>query len=443
MDYSISSMLKNDGFECACGKRHFAQVSDVIIESGAVKQLPGLIKKHGGSKAFVLADENTLKAGKAAFDKLKDAGIAHTLFTFGAEPLEPDERAVGSAVMHYDYSCDIIVGIGSGVINDIGKILAAMTGNNYIIVATAPSMDGYASATSSMARDGLKVSLASKCPDAVLADLDILCRAPMRMLQAGVGDMIAKYISICEWRIAQIIVGEYYCETVATIVRKALEKCVKSAPGLVNRDPDAVRAVMEGMVISGIAANYAGVSRPASGVEHYFSHVWDMRGLEFGTPVDLHGIQCGAAVLLSLKAYEYVRRLTPDREKALSCVRGFSFDSYCGFLRENMGAGAQAMIDGEYKEHKYDASKHRKRLDIIINSWDKICAVIDEELPPYEQVLSLLRSIGAPTSPTEFNITKEEIKNAFIITKDIRDKYVVTRLLWDLGELENAQKTII
>ena len=144
-------------------------------------------KKHGGSKAFVLADENTLKAGKAAFDKLKYAGIAHTLFTFGAEPLEPDERAVGSAVMHYDYSCDIIVGIGSGVINDIGKILAAMTGNKYIIVATAPSMDGYASATSSMARDGLKVSLASKCPDAVLADLDILCRAPMRMLQAGVG----------------------------------------------------------------------------------------------------------------------------------------------------------------------------------------------------------------------------------------------------------------
>lgn len=254
--------------------------------------------------------------------------------------------------------------------------------------------------------------------------------------------MIAKYISICEWRIAQIIVGEYYCETVATIVRKALEKCVKSAPGLVNRDPDAVRAVMEGMVISGIAANYAGVSRPASGVEHYFSHVWDMRGLEFGTPVDLHGIQCGAAVLLSLKAYEYVRRLTPTAKSAELRAR-LSFDSYCGFLRENMGAGAQAMIDGEYKEHKYDASKHRKRLDIIINSWDKICAVIDEELPPYKQVLDLLRSIGAPTSPTEFNITKEEIKNAFIITKDIRDKYVVTRLLWDLGELENAQKTII
>ena len=442
MDYSINSLLQNDGFECNCGKKHFAQISDVIIESGAVKKLPYLIKKFGGTKAFILADENTLRAGAAALNELEAAGIAHTVYAFGPEPLEPDERAVGSAVMHYDHSCDIIVGIGSGVINDIGKILAAMTGHRYIIVGTAPSMDGYASATSSMARDGLKVSLPSKCPDAVCADLDILCAAPMRMLLAGVGDMIAKYISICEWRLAHVIVGEYYCGTVAGIVKAALDKCVRSAHGLVSRDPEAVRAVLEGMVISGIAANYAGVSRPASGVEHYFSHVWDMRGLEFHTPVDLHGIQCGTAVLLSLKAYEYLRSVTPDREKALKYVQSFSFEDYCGFLRENMGSGAQAMIDGEYKEHKYDRDKHKARLEIIINNWDKICEIIDEELPAYDDVYALLKSIGAPVSPTEFGISEKETKNAFIITKDIRDKYVVSRLLWDLGELENAQKLI-
>lgn len=442
MDYSIEALLKNDGFECNCGKKHFAGISDVIIEQGAVKKLPELIKKFGGAKAFILADENTLKAGKSALCMIETAQIPYTLYSFGSKPLEPDEHAVGSAVMHYDYSCDIIVGIGSGVINDIGKIVAAMTNHRYIIVATAPSMDGYASATSSMARGGLKVSLPSKCPDSVCADLDILCNAPMRMLAAGVGDMIAKYISICEWRLAQVIVGEYYCDTVAKIVKEALDRCVKSAPGLVSRSPQSVKAVMEGMVISGIAANYAGVSRPASGVEHYFSHVWDMRALEFGTPADLHGIQCGAAVLLSLKAYKYLRNITPDRQKALSYVRSFSFEKYCDFLRENMGAGAETMIDGELREHKYDAAKHEKRLETIINNWDKICRIIDEELPEYNDVENLLKSIGAPVSPTEFGISKAEIKNAFIITKDIRDKYVVTRLLWDLGELENAQKTI-
>ena len=442
MEYNISYLLKNDGIKCSCKKQHFAQVSDVIIESGAVKSLPGLIKKYGGSKAFVLVDENTLKAGTAAIEEIRRTGIAHTLYCFGSEPLEPDERAVGCAVMHYDLSCDIIVGIGSGVINDIGKIIAALTGHKYIIVATAPSMDGYASATSSMARDGLKVSLPSKCPDAVCADLDILCNAPMRMLCAGVGDMIAKYISICEWRLAQIIVGEYYCETVAKIIREALDKCVKSAAGLTKRDPLAVKAVMEGMVISGIAANYAGISRPASGVEHYFSHVWDMRGLEFHTPVDLHGIQCAVATLLAIKLYDYVRTIKPDRQKALDYVKNFSFEDYCGFLRDNMGFGAESMIQGEYKEHKYDVEKHRLRLDVIINNWDNICQIIDEELPEYDSVKDLLQSIGAPISPTEFGISREEIQNAFVITKDIRDKYVVSRLLWDLGELDNAKQIL-
>ena len=440
MQYTISNLLKNDGAECECKKRHFAGVSDVIIESGAVKRLPELIKKYGGTKAFVLADKNTIKAGASAAEQLKLAGIEHTIYCYNAQPLEPDEWAVGSAVMHYDLSCDIIVGIGSGVINDIGKILAAQTGHNYIIVATAPSMDGYASGTSSMARDGLKVSLPSKCPDAVCADLDILCSAPMRMLCAGVGDMIAKYISICEWRLAHVIVGEYYCEKVADIIRQALDRCVKSAPGLTRREPEAVKAVMEGMVISGIAANYAGISRPASGVEHYFSHVWDMRALEFHTPADLHGIQCAAATLLSLKAYKYVRQLRPDRQKALEYVKNFSFENYCQFLRENMGAGAQSMIDGEYKEHKYDAEKHKKRLDIIIDNWDLICSIIDQELPEYDSVKDLLISIGAPVEPQEFGISRQEIQNAFVITKDIRDKYVVSRLLWDLGEIDNAKQ---
>ena len=86
----------------------------------------------------------------------------------------PDEKFVGSAVMHFDRSCDCLVTIGSGVLNDISKILSATAKIPYIVVATAPSMDGYASDSSSMELDGVKTSLYSKSPDVIIGDTDIL-----------------------------------------------------------------------------------------------------------------------------------------------------------------------------------------------------------------------------------------------------------------------------
>ncbi len=151
-------------------------------------------------------------------------------------------------MMHYDPTCDIVVAVGSGVMNDIGKIVANVTSNPYVIVGTAPSMDGYASGTSSMAMDGLKVSLPSACANVIIGDIDILKEAPKRLLQAGLGDMLAKYVSICEWRIANLITGEYYCETIAQMVRDALKKCADNAEGLLQREEEAIKAVFEGLI---------------------------------------------------------------------------------------------------------------------------------------------------------------------------------------------------
>ena len=260
------------GFEkCSCGKVHDVAIDEVVVGKGVIARLPEFVEKYGAKKPFVLADKNTYAAaGEAVIGILKDKGIAYASYVFQADALEPNEEAVGSAVMHFDASCDLIIGVGSGVINDIGKILSNVTGRKYIIVGTAPSMDGYASATSSMSMDGLKVSLNSRCADVIIGDIDILKQAPVHMLKAGLGDMLAKYVSIAEWRIANIITGEYYCERVAQLIRRALKKCVDNAEGLLKRDEAAVEAVFEGLVIGGVAMAYAGVSRPASGVEHYF-----------------------------------------------------------------------------------------------------------------------------------------------------------------------------
>ena len=392
--------------------------------------------QYGAKKVFLIADKNTYAAaGKAATDIIED-NVKVLRCVFNEDALEPDERSVGRAIMYYESDCDVIVGVGSGVINDISKIVANVAGKPYIIVGTAPSMDGYASATSSMTRDGLKISLPSKCADVIIGDLDVLCQAPAKMMASGLGDMLAKYVSICEWRIANLITGEYYCEDIAQLVREALKKCVDNADGLLKRDKEAVKAVFEGLVIGGVAMAYAGVSRPASGVEHYFSHVWDMRGVEFGTQVDFHGIQCAMATYHAIKLYETVKNQTPDYEKAAAYVNAFDQEAWEQTLRSFLGKGAEAMIALEKREGKYRKDTHPARFAVIKEKWDSILQIIEEELPSAEEIAKLLDIIGIPKDLTTIGVDAECARTTFKATKDIRDKYVLSRLAWDLGILD-------
>lgn len=430
-------------FHCRCGKEHNAHIRGYFAENGAIERLSDCVRQCGSSRVFLLADENTYAAaGDAVCAHLNRSGISYSLCILHAAALEPDEAAVGAAIMRFDRSCDMVVGIGSGVINDIGKIVSHTAGVPYIIVATAPSMDGYASATSSMALDGLKVSLPSRCADYILGDLDVLTKAPTRMLIAGLGDMLAKYISLGEWKIAHLITGEYYCETLADMVRSALQACIDHADGLLRREPAAVKAVFEGLVIGGVAMNYAGVSRPASGVEHYFSHVWDMRGLEFGTPVDLHGIQCAIGTLYAARIYDRLRDYTPDREQAIQYVESFDYAAYQTRLRAFLGKSAEGMIALEKKEQKYSPEKHRTRLQRILTHWGEIQTVIRQEIPTARTIEKILDQIHAPKTVTDIGIDPAVLPMTFEATKDMRDKYVLSRLCFDLGILPEVNEAV-
>lgn len=430
----MTELLREEGFNCQCGKHHHADVKEISIGQGVLKQLPEIVKRHGGTKPFILSDKNTHKAaGERAAAVLKENGMELCSYIYPQRHVKPDEFSVGQACMNFDRSCDFIVAVGSGTINDISKILSTVTGLPYIIVGTAPSMDGFVSNTSSMISNGVKLSLTTTYPVAVLADLDIVCQAPKKLIQAGLGDMLAKYIGICEWRISHLINGEYYCEEVASLVRRSLEKCIQSADGLAKRDPKAIENVLEGLILSGIAMGFAGISRPASGIEHSFSHIWDMRALEFESNSDLHGIQVGVGTVLALQIYEQIRNIKPDKAKALEYVNCFDQEKYNEFLREFLGSSGEEMIRIEKKEGKYDKAKHKKRLDIILENWQEILNIIEEELPEISKVKSILAVLDAPVTPGELGFSEEEVRKAFIATKDIRDKYIASRLLWDLG----------
>ena len=430
---SMEKLNAMNGAKCSCGKTHTYD-TQVYVGKGVLENIPQYLQQYNPKKVFVLSDLNTYKAaGEKVCAILAKAGMSYSAYSFTHDPIEPDEYSVGSMMMHYDPACDVIVAVGSGVVNDLGKILSNISGKPYMIVGTAPSMDGYASATSSMTRDGLKISLPSRGADVIIGDSQILCQAPMKLLRSGLGDMLAKYISICEWRIANALLGEYYCEEIADLVRSAVAQCVAHAEGLLRRDPEAVMAVFNGLIIGGVAMNYAGLSRPASGVEHYISHVLDMRAVEFGDKAELHGLQCAVGTVVAAQLYEKLQTLTPDKEKALSHAAEFDYECWSDTLRQFLGKGAESMIALEAKEKKYDPTLHAKRLEIILEKWEQILTIIRQEIPKPEALDDLYQAIGLPKTLEQISSDSRLLPTILRCTKDIRDKYVLSRLAWDLG----------
>ena len=424
---------------CKCGKVHRSSVKEVFGGSGAISRLPEAIAKLGGTKAFILADENTFAAaGDKVTTALDGAGIPFAKYVLKSGCM-PDEKTIGSSFAHFDNSCDVVVGVGSGVINDTSKIVSKVSRRPYISVATAPSMDGYASVTSSMDIDGLKTSLKTKCAEIIIGDTDVLKNAPMRMLRAGLGDMLAKYVSICEWRISHLVTGEYYCEYIASLIRTALKECVDNANGLINRDEKAVEAVFRGLILAGQGMEYAENTRVASGMEHSLSHIWDMRDLAFHTKSDLHGIQCGVATLIAAKCYEQLVKIKPCREKAMTYAKNFDLDEWNEQLRAFIGKGAEAMIALDKKEKKYGLAKHEARLDRIIDGWDEILKIVSDELPSSARIEEILNAIGAPTSCEQIGVDPSTLPMTFRAAKDLRDKYILPRLCWDLGILDEIK----
>ncbi|MBR1584107.1 MAG: sn-glycerol-1-phosphate dehydrogenase [Clostridia bacterium] len=444
-DMTLAELTREGGIPCSCGKVHTCQLRYFQAGPGVVACLPEALKARGRARPFVVSDQNTeAAAGRKVKQVLDDAGIPHSdfVFPFREGKMEPDEYAMGALTMAFDPRCDVIVAVGSGVINDCCKVMAHACGLTSMVVCTAPSMDGYCSNSASMIQNHIKVSLYNACPEAIIADTDILATAPDIMLQAGLGDMLAKYVSICEWRISHIVYDDPYCEEIAGMVRACLKNIVDHADGLMRREPEALKAVLEGLVISGISMAFAEISRPASGLEHYFSHIWEMQALQRGVPSDLHGIQVGVGTLLVLWIYEHMLNIdTVDVERARRAMEQFSPEAWEHTMREIFGPIAPSILEIEKKVGKNRPETQQRHLQRIVAHWDEIRRIIREELPTRDQVYGLMAACGMPLTPKDLHLTRKDTIDALKGSREIRDKYLTSSLLWDLGLLgETAEK---
>ncbi len=318
---SITPYL-NCSFSCQCGRTHKSLFAHYIFEPGAIGKVPALLEQLGYRKPYLISDTHTYEiAGRQAEEVLREAGIdytSHVLKSPENSDLAADEHALGSIAMANDKEADIIISVGTGTINDLGRYFSYITGRPFMLIATAPSMDGLVSGVAPLIFHNMKITFPAQEPLALICDPGIMADAPVKMLAAGAADILGKYNCLLDWKLSHIVNDEYYCDTIAGIMRKAVDQTMESTKGLASHNGEAVSVLTEALVLSGIAMDFSENSRPASGAEHHQSHYWEMQFLFDGIPAVLHGTKVGIGTVLMLELYNALAEMEkPDFDKIL------------------------------------------------------------------------------------------------------------------------------
>lgn len=410
-----------NGVNCRCGKHHACPIENVFIGKGAVSHLSDLCAEY--DKILLVADKNTYAAAGASVVKALP-GKQLSLVTFHGDTLVPNEKAIHEVCEHIN-GVSLILAIGSGVIQDLCKYVSHFQKIPYIVVATAPSMDGYASDGAAMILKGMKETVPATLPKAIVGDTDILVNAPMDMIQAGYGDIIGKYSALNDWRLAHIVTGEYFCDYIYDTTYEMIERVKGVASRLLERDTDSVQILMESLICVGIMMSFATSSRPASGSEHHLSHFFEIVGLAKNEPYLSHGTDVAYSTYVTSKIREAL--LKSDKPQMLHRPdRDVYTEKMKSIYGKEVGEGCIAL---QSKSGLYDSD----RLTAYRESWDKIRSVL-ADMPSAEEIEEILSAIGLDIHKFYDLYGHKKINDAILYAKDLKNRYTVLWLNYDLLE---------
>jgi len=309
-------------------------------------------------------------------------------------------------------------------------------------VATAPSMNGYTSAIAALLSHGVKTTVPCRPPRAVLADTTVLAAAPERMIQSGLGDLLSKPVSNADWTISAELGLSEYSPQATEIIERGSTLLEGVASGLPARNVEAVGRLTQSLLLSGFAMSVAGGSAPASGGEHLISHYIDMTALADGIPHDFHGCQVGVGTLAAAQLYEHLRGLDPGWLNASALARELiPWQKYTGILQGRFGDLYEAVVPHARAGYPDKATLER-RINLILDSWDSIFSAASRTLRSPESIEAELAAAGCPTRFSDIGVDPRRAYRAIAYSKDIRDRYTVLHLAWELGVLENQAAQI-
>lgn len=417
--------LNNFAKPCECGRTHQIFVKDILIEAGAINKLPEILKGfYDGNKEeiCIICDDNTYSAAGKQVEEIMEGCKVLQLQSKG---LHADNHGVQLAEEALDVQTKLILAVGSGTIHDISRYLANKRGIPFVSIPTAASVDGFVSTVAAMTWDGFKKTIPAVSPILVVADSNIFSQAPYRLTASGISDLLGKYTALIDWEIAHIVTGEYICNTVCELELKAIQEvcnCLADLRGDVSAKKrlEAYEQLMYALLLSGIAMQMIGNSRPASGAEHHISHLWEMEVIN--EPLDAyHGEKVSIGLMIATQTYHKVKNAIRNGRYEIKPYEGLEKDILNGAF------GAKGLYEGMLEENTPDPLEQvdKKHFEELL---PEIANILDK-LPTQDCIYQLLSDAGCIKNVQEIGLKESIIPETISLSPYVRNRLTFMRLI--------------
>ncbi len=415
----------------------------VIAGPGAIAAVAESFRATFGDRpALVVGDERTMSvAGDAVMEALASGGVRVVdPYVFPGEPelyaKYENCELLRDALRDVDA---VPVAVGAGTLNDVVKRAAGELERPYLVVATAASMDGYTAFGSSIAVGGYKQTLDCPAPAGCVADWTLLAAAPAVMTASGYGDLLGKVPAGADWMIADAVGVEPLDDNVWQLVQGPLRASLSRPEAVAAGELAAIGELAEGLVMSGLAMQAHASSRPASGAEHQFAHLWEMEG--HGTDVTPRRLSHGFKVAVGSVAMAalYERLLLRDLAR---------LDVDAAVAAYPDAAALEARVRAVHQPHLVDEivaqslAKHltpeqlRQRLELVAALWGELRPRLQAQLIPAADLQRMLRAAGTPAHPYDIGLGWQQFRDTYRRAQMIRKRYTALDLLLEADLLD-------
>ena len=414
----------------------------LVIGVDTLPQTAEMFKRlFPAGRALVVADSNTWRvAGKEVHRILAEAGIAQDEPHIFTDPkLYAEWTFVGELDGVLAATDAVPVAVGSGVINDLTKLCSHHNGRRYMVVGTAASMDGYTAYGASITKDGNKQTFDCPAPLGMVLDPSISAAAPAKMSASGYADLIAKIPAGADWMLADAVGADKMDDFAFGLVQEGLKEALCDPAGVHAGNVAKVEQLAEGLLLSGFAMQATLSSRPASGAEHQFSHLWDMEHLRFNGASVSHGFKVGIGTLASTAFLEMLLDAPVETLDVEKCVAAWkSWEETERDIRAVFDNDPEFVARGlkETRDKYVDQEGLREQLMRLKRAWPELRGRIRSQIIPFGEVHRRLELVGAPCEPEQIGISRARFRASFEKIPYMRSRYTVIDVAFRCGWME-------